>query len=78
MLTNTLVKQKLKENNLTSQWLLANLAKMGVHSDKTQLSKAINGVSKKGKSLILVRDSLRLLDIYEQNFTNMIGENDDK
>lgn len=57
---------RLRENNLTFVWLITTLDKVGVHTDKSEMSSAARGTISGEKAKTIVDKSHAVLDKYEK------------
>jgi hypothetical protein len=62
----TSVKEKLIKNNLTQTWLICRLGERGITTDKTELSNALSGRRMTRKKKIILSESEKIIDDYEQ------------
>ena len=67
------IRNRLARNRLTFVWLIAQLEKRGVITDKTEMSGAVSGSRKGPKADLIIRESLAVLDEYEQNYADGIA-----
>lgn len=56
---------RLRDNNLTFVWLIAVLDRVGVHTDKSEMSSAVRGTISGEKSTNIIEKSHLILDKYE-------------
>lgn len=56
---------RLRENNLSFVWLIAMLDRVGIHTDKSEMSSAVRGTISGEKAKTIVGESHALLDEYE-------------
>ena len=62
---------RLRENNLSFVWLIATLDRVGVHTDKSEMSSAVRGTISGEKANTIVEKSHVVLDKYE-NFIRSV------
>ena len=62
------IRNRLAKNRLSFVWLIAQLEKRGVVTEKTEMSGAISGSRKGPKVDLIIRESIAVLDEYEQNY----------
>jgi hypothetical protein len=56
---------RLRENNLSFVWLIAVLNRVGVHTDKSEMSSAVRGTISGEKATVIIEKSHAVLDQYE-------------
>lgn len=63
----TLIRRKLQDNHLTSVWLINQLDRAGVITDKSVMTAVLNGSRKGPKAEEIIRVSLEILNRYEMS-----------
>lgn len=56
---------RLRDNNLTFVWLISFLDRVGVHTDKSEMSSAVRGTISGDKAANIIEKSHQILDKYE-------------
>ena len=64
------IRERLSRNKLSFVWLINQLEKRGVMTDKTEMSGAISGSRKGPKVDLIIRESIAALDEYEANYAD--------
>ena len=64
---------RLRDNNLTYVWLISILDKVGIHTDKSEMSSAVRGTISGDKAERIIAVSHKVLDQYDQ-FILSLGE----
>lgn len=59
------LKERISENNLTFVWLIGMLKKIGINTDKSEMSSAVRGTVSGKKPEMIVEASHWVLDQYE-------------
>lgn len=62
------IRIRLAKNRLSFVWLISQLEKRGLMTDKTEMSGAIAGSRKGPKVDLIIRESTAVLDEYERNY----------
>lgn len=62
---------RLRENNLSFVWLIAVLDRVGIHTDKSEMSSAVRGTISGEKAKTIVDKSHAILNEYE-NFIRSV------
>ena len=62
------IKESLKEMRLTQVWLVGELAKTGVNTDKSELCSILSGTRKGAKCDAILRLSISLLDAQRKKY----------
>lgn len=57
--------ERLRDNNLTFVWLIAVLDRVGIHTDKSEMSSAVRGTISGEKATNIVEKSHLILNKYE-------------
>lgn len=63
----TLIRRKLQDNHLTSVWLINQLERNGIKTDKGEMTNVLNGSRKGPKVDDIIRVSLEILNHYEMS-----------
>lgn len=63
----TLIRRKLQDNHLTSVWLINQLERNGIKTDKGEMTNVLNGSRKGPKVDDIIRVSLEILNRYEMS-----------
>lgn len=69
----SLIRDKLKRNNLTYAWLIVRLKEYHLHVDKSEMSSILNGTRKGNKADEVLRYSQAILLHYEKCFPIIDG-----
>ncbi len=62
---------RLRENNLSFVWLIGTLDRVGIHTDKSEMSSAARGTISGEKANAIISKSHAILDEYE-NFIRSV------
>lgn len=62
---------RLREDNLSFVWLITTLDRIGIHTDKSEMSSAVRGTISGEKAKVIVDKSHAILDEYE-NFIRSV------
>lgn len=62
------IRIRLARNRLSFVWLISQLNKRGICTDKSEMSGAISGSRKGPKVDLIIRESTSILDEYERNY----------
>ena len=63
-----IVREKLREYSLTNVWLINQLDKKGIITEKSEFSAILSGVRHGNKPEEVLKHSLEILNEYEKNF----------
>lgn len=64
-MVNTEIRERLVKHNLTFVWLINRLEMKGIKTDKSEMSSAISGTRGGPKSEMIIMESKKILDEYE-------------
>lgn len=72
-----MIRFRLQTNNLTWTWLIRMLNERGVHTDNTTMSRIVAGTRTGAKADEIVKESISILDDYEQLRKEVINNRTD-
>lgn len=64
---------RLRDNNLTYVWLISILDKVGIRTDKSEMSSAVRGTISGDKAERIINTSHQILDQYDQFLRSLEG-----